>query len=465
MDTLDALFRPRSVAVVGASSEETPEGDGWVARLLSFGFPGEIYPVNPRADTILGLKSYSSVTELPGAIDYAIFNIPAHSCLAALEECVSKGVKLVHIYSAGFSEVGRAGERLESALVKLAHKRGVRLLGPNSMGLYFPAQNLTFDRNFPSTPGAIAFVSQSGSCAMRLVRQGALRGLRFSQVVSYGNAADINEVELARHVSQDRDSQLLAFYIESATDEKGLLEALREAAATKPVLILSGGTTSGGRRAAHFHTGRGGSLSRDRLRSIPGVTVAESLEDLIDLLVAFSHPLSPGARRTAVVGRGAGLGVLAADALEANGFLVPPLSASLRRAISRRFNAPGAMTANPIEPPGGASTWAPFLDGVLPLLDAAAEVDSILLNLTPDIHAGGESSRDDLEAVAAVLMSTVGVLKKPVIAILAPGDNIEVMEGVWSLMERLAAVGVPLFFSVEGAARALACSQRWWEAR
>jgi len=465
LDALDALFRPKSIAVIGASSEETSEGDGWVARLLTFGFSGKVYPVNPRADTILGLKAYPSAAELPEDIDYAIFNIPASSCLTALDECARKGVKLVHIYSAGFSEVGKAGERLEKALVQTAKEKGIRILGPNAMGLYFSAHGLTFDRSFPRTPGAIAFVSQSGSCAMRLVRQGSLRGLRFSKVVSYGNAADLNEAELANYFAMDQESRILAFYIEGTRDKEGFIEALRKAARAKPVFMLAGGTSIGGRRAVEAHTGKGTPLSRESLSRIPGVIIADSLEQLVDYLVAFSYPLPPGLRNVAVVGRGAGLGVLAADALEAEGFSVPSLSLRTRRAIAKDFSFPGAMIANPIEPPGSASTWAPFLDKVLPILDKAQEIDLLLLNLSPDIHASGLGSQDDLEAVAAVIMSAMERLKKPTVAVLASGDNIEVMEGIWSLMARLAALGIPVFYSVEAAARSIARSQRWREGR
>jgi acyl-CoA synthetase (NDP forming) len=289
--------------------------------------------------------------------------------------------------------------------------------------------------------------------------------LRFSKVVSYGNAADLNEAELASYFAMDQESRILAFYVEGARDVEGFIEALRKAARAKPVFVLAGGTSIGGRRAVEAHTGKGTPLPRESLSRIPGVIIADSLEQLVDYLVAFSHPVPAGLRNVAVVGRGAGLGVLAADALEAEGFSVPSLSAHTRRAIARDFSFPGAMTANPIEPPGSASTWAPFLDKVLPILDKAQEIDLLLLNLSPDIHASSLGSQDDLEAVAAVIMSAMDRLKKPAVAVLASGDNIEVVEGIWSLMARLTALGIPVFYSVEAAASSIAQSQRWREGR
>lgn len=453
---LDSLFHPASVAIIGASSQETHDGDGWVARLLSFGFKGAIYPINLKAKEILGIKAYPSLQAVPEPVDYAILNIPAQSAPEVIQECGNKGVKLAHVYSAGFSEMGEEGAALQGELVRQAKEGGVRLLGPNSLGLYYPAVGLTFDRNFPKSTGDIAFASQSGSCAMRVVRRGALRGLRFSKVISYGNAADLNEKDFAEYLAQDKESRTLAFYLEGVRDEEGFIEEIKAAARSKPVVILEGGITPGGRRSAIAHTACGFSPMWSAFGEVPGLAVVQSLEELVDCLVAFQFLSKPFGKRVAILGRGAGLGVKAADAFEKEGFLVPRLGASAREQLRGIASGAGAMVDNPIEPPGPLPVWATFYDQALPVLDGAREVDLVLLNLTLDIHAGqGMDIQGHLSEVAAVLMDRVPRMRKPVAAVLDLGDNIEIVRGVWELREVLAGLNMPLFLSAESAARGL----------
>ncbi len=453
---LDALFHPESVAIIGASSQETHDGDGWVARLLSFGFKGAIYPINPKAKDVLGIKAYPSLLAVPKPVDYAILNVPAQSTPEVIQECSEKRVKLAHVYGAGFSETGEEGAALQEELVRQAKEGGVRLLGPNALGLYCPAVGLTFDRNLPKSAGDIAFASQSGSCAMRVVRQGALRGLRFSKVVSYGNAADLNEKDFAEYLAQDKESQILAFYLEGVRDEGGFIEEIEKAVRDKPVAILEGGITPGGRRAAIAHTAGGFSPMWSELRQIPGLVIVQSLEELVDCLVAFRFLKKPFGNRVVILGRGAGLGVKVADALEEAGFIVPRLGASAREQLRRIASGAGAMVENPAEPPGPLPVWATFYDSTLPILDDAIEVDLVLMSLTLDIHAGqGMDTQGHLSEVAAVLMDRVPRMKKPVAVILDLGDNIETIRGAWELREVLVELKVPIFSSADAVARGL----------
>ncbi len=204
-NVIDELFHPRTIAVIGARSNESVENDGWVSRLIAFGYPGTIFPINPKASEIMGLKAYPSILDVPEPVDLAIFNVPSRISDKIMADCAAKGVKFAHLYTAGFSETGKPeGIRLQNEIERIAKEAGIRVIGPNCMGLYFPQGGLTFGRFFSKKPGPVAFVSQSGASASRVITQGNERGIFFSKVASYGNAIDLDGTDFIEYLFQIR---------------------------------------------------------------------------------------------------------------------------------------------------------------------------------------------------------------------------------------------------------------------
>ena len=204
---LDYIFHPRSLAVVGASADPSKSGSDFFRILLDYRFKGALYPVNPRAKKIMGLQAFSSVEEIPGPVDYVISSIPAASVLQLLDQCARKGVKVIHLFTARMSETGHEdGLRLEQELLRRARAAGIRLIGPNCMGIYYPRKRLTFKYGLPKELGPVAFLSQSGGNAAQLIDSAAIRGIRFSKVISYGNAADLNEADFIDYLADDPET-------------------------------------------------------------------------------------------------------------------------------------------------------------------------------------------------------------------------------------------------------------------
>jgi acyl-CoA synthetase (NDP forming) len=298
---MEAVFHPRSVAVVGASANPDSPGHDYVRSLLDFGYRGAIYPVNPRTPEILGLRAYPSLRDIPGAVDYVICCIPAEGILDLVEECREKGAKVLQLFTGRFSETGRReGARLEEELGRRARTAGLRVIGPNCMGVYYPAGGLSFRPDLPREPGAVALLSQSGNNAVELVQHAAVRGLRFGKVVSYGNAADLDESDFLAYLAGDRETEVIGAYVEGVRDppQAGrFLAALRAAAAAKPVVVLKAGRTAAGARSAVSHTAALAGSHRvwsGALRQAGAVQV-DTTEEAIDMLVAFAF-LRPGRR-------------------------------------------------------------------------------------------------------------------------------------------------------------------------
>jgi acyl-CoA synthetase (NDP forming) len=255
--SLDEIFHPRSVAVVGVSSKEERSWDSWLTRLLHFGFSGPIYPINPNADTILGLKAYPSVRAVPGPVDYCIVQVPAEHSLDVLADCAAKGVRAVHFFTAGFTETASPeGKRLEEEMRRLQRQSGIRVLGPNCMGLYVPDAGLTIVPGMPKEKGNVAFITQSGFNAHLLVRMAAQRGARFSTVVSYGNAIDVADAELLEYLAQDAETDIVACYIEGVRNGPRFVHALEACLESKPVIMIKAGLTAAAARAVPAQPGR-----------------------------------------------------------------------------------------------------------------------------------------------------------------------------------------------------------------
>jgi len=454
---LEEVFQPKSIAIVGASTSEP--AIGWVARLLNFGYPGHLYPVNPRAAEISGLKAYPTVRDIPGPVDYAIFNIPARLAPQIMEDCVAKGVKVVHIYTAGFSEMGKEeGKKLEVQVAAIAKDGGVRVIGPNCMGLYYPAAGLTFNPTFSKEPGTVSFVSQTGAGAVRFVYLVNDRGIHFSKVISYGNAIDLDAPDFLEYLAGDVETEIIACYIEGVRDGRRFLEAIKKCLMTKPVIVLKAGLTESGAGAAASHTASltGSASVWDAFFKQTGAIPANTLEEIADVILALLRMPCPKGRRVGIVGRGGGIGVIATDTCERAGLKVPPFLPETRRQLEEIVPEAGASVRNPVESARGISDAADFYDKGLKSVDADPQIDFILTHLAVDIYGGRQPDlQQQVVKAAEVLASTAQTLTKPIAAVLYAGEHLETIAAVLEARERLLKAGIPVYPTIEAAAKAI----------
>src|SRR4030042_941332 len=327
--SLGRLFSPGSVAIVGASSNPFSGGYQFTRFLTDHGFRGNLYPVNPTSSESLGLRVYPRLAKGPDpSVDYVISCIPAEGVLSLLDDCSKKNVKLVHLYTARLKETGRDREtKLQGEIVEKARKLGIRILGPNCMGIYHPRLGLSFNHALPRESGPVGGFFQSGGGAAEFVRYAALRGVRFSKVISYGNASDIDEVELLDYFAADDETKVITSYIEGVKDGRKFVESLALAAKKKPVIILKGGRGRTGAKLALSHTASlAGSINvwQAALKQC-GAVMVSSFQELIDQVVAFTFLPPITGRRVIVAGGGGGKGRVPADVGGGGGVEVPEL--------------------------------------------------------------------------------------------------------------------------------------------
>jgi acyl-CoA synthetase (NDP forming) len=455
---LDDIFHPRSIAIVGASASGPPEA-GWVARLLKFGYSGRIYPINPRATEISGLKAYPSVRDIPDAVDYAIFNVPARLTPQIMQDCAAKGVKVAHIFSAGFSETGKEeAKRLEASVAAIARSGNVRVIGPNCMGVYCPAGGLTFNPSFAREPGKLAFVSQTGAGATRFVFLANDRGIHFSKVISYGNALDLDAPDFLEYLAGDTETEIIGCYIEGVKDGRRFLSAVRQCLSSKPVIIMKAGLTEGGADAAASHTASlAGSVSVwDAFFKQTGVIRAESLEEMADIALAWLRLSCPRGRRVGIVGRGGGLGVIATDICERAGLKVPPFLPETRKQLEEIIPEAGATVRNPVETAQSVSSVADFYPRGLKIVAADPQIDFIITHIALDIYGGRyPAMREQLLKAAEALITTVPTLPKPLAAVLYAGEHLGTVSAVFEARDRLLKAGIAVYPTIEAAARAI----------
>ena len=351
---LEYIFHPRSIAIVGIS-EDLPKL--WIRRLyldslVQSGFPGQIYLVNPKGGEMAGFPIYHTLTEIPGPVDHVVVCIPAKYTPALLEECRAKGVKVVHVFSSGYAETGEPDRiDLQNKLVEIARQGNMRIMGPNCLGIYYPKGKIGLSPDFPMDAGSIGYLCQSGGNVDFMVRHAASRGLRFSKVVSYGNASDINECDLLDYFAWDPETKVIAAYIEGISDGRRFADALKKAAAAKPVVVFKGGYTAGGLRAAASHTGSlaGADAVWGGLLKQAGAIRVYSIEEMVDMLVALLRMTPPEGVDTCVLGNGGGASVMATDELELMGLRMAPMPPGARDTIKEFIDLANSMLRNPID--------------------------------------------------------------------------------------------------------------------
>jgi acetyltransferase len=463
---MDAILRPRSVAVAGASANPDTPGYDYLASMLDFGFKGAIHPVNPKGGEILGLPVFASLADIPGDVDYVISCIPSEFTLDLVRQAKERRVKAVQLFTGRFSETGRReGADLERLLVEEARAAGIRLIGPNCMGVLSPAHGLSFRRDMSHTPGGVGFLSQSGNLLFEITHFGAPRGLYFSKAVSYGNGADLDESDFLRYFAADPETKVIGAYVEGVKNGRRFLSALRGATAEKPVVVLKGGRTAPGGRSAASHTAAlagSGHVWAAAFRQAGAVAV-DTVEDLTDMLIAFSYMKAPGKGggagrpRLGMVGAGGGRSVLTADLCEEAGIEVPPLPADVDEKVAERAPELAGWVTNPVDQSILAGSG---LGGgqVLEWFDESPGIDLLLANLNEAWAFGRPNAEQILARVAERFINVAGRTQKPFAAALGPSDypDEERWRLVSGLRDRLVAAGVATFPSVERAVRALA---------
>lgn len=348
-DGLAKLFHAHSVAVVGASTNPGKLGYQILANIVEGGFEGKVYPVNPKADQILGLPVYSAVSEIPASLDLAVVVIPARFVPGALREAVGKGAGAGIIISGGFRESGR--EDLEQELLAIVAECGMRLVGPNCQGINYRPNRLCASWPLVSASGSMAVISQSGTVAATLAGWAVDEGLGISATVSLGNQVDVCETDLIEFFSDDDETQVMALYLEGAKDGRRFLEAANQAIPEKPIVVLKSGRTEGGQRAAASHTS---SLAgRDEVFDAAcrqfGIVRVPDIESLYDSAKALQSLELNGGDRVMIVTSSGGCGILATDEAERHGLRIPPLPPGAVEELGGAGLLPTAILANPLD--------------------------------------------------------------------------------------------------------------------
>jgi acetyl coenzyme A synthetase (ADP forming)-like protein len=421
--TLAPFFRPNGVAVIGASRDPGKLSYGVMRNLTDpdGGYQGPVYPVNPKADEILGRRCYPSIEAVPDPVELAVLMVPAAAAIDTVEACGRRGVKAVIVISGGFREIGPEGAARERAMVVAAERYGMRLMGPNGIGVIDTDTplNTTFVKGMPRR-GQIAFMSQSGALCGGIIDWAISRGLGFSRFLSVGNEADVNETDVIPFLADDDVSRVIALYLEDVKGGPAFVDALRDAARRKPVLAIKTGRTAGGQAATASHTGAlaGAHAAFRAACQAAGASEVESIQALFDAALALSYQPLPAGNRVAIVTNAGGPAALAADALEPAGLQLARTGAATQAAL-RGVLHPEAQVAGPIDMLGGArpaeyrQALAAALadeanDGVLAILVPQALVDATaVVNVFADVAAS-----------AAAEAQVVGRPAKPVVACL-----------------------------------------------
>jgi acetyl coenzyme A synthetase (ADP forming)-like protein len=454
---LDGLFRPRSVAGGGASRRHGSIGGQVVANLINGGFQGPVYPVNSKAEVVLSVPAYRSVRQIPGPVDLAVLVVPADAVLTVARECGRKGVRGLVVISAGFREIGGAGVEREEQLQQIASRYGMRIIGPNCMGIINTEQRFQLNASFAAAParrGGVAMVSQSGALGEAILADAADAGLGVSMFASVGNRADVTAADLLAYWEHDPLVDVILLYLETVGEPHEFVQIARRVARKKPIIAVKSGRSDAGAMAASSHTGSvaGKDLAVDTLLAQCGVLRVDNFRDMFALAQALRTQPPPKGARMAVVTNAGGPGILATDALDGLGMQVQPLAAKTQKALRKVLPAE-ASVANPVDLI--ASADAERYRKALACVAADPDVDALVVLFVSPVMI-------DAAAVAQAIVDQTRECGRPVLACVMGrqrGDE---------ALRILDDAGIPVFRYPEDAAvvlRAMLRRQKWLQRR
>ncbi len=448
-DSLTPFFKPQGVVIVGASTSPEKLGYGVARNLVQGGYAGAIHFVSQKAGMLFGRPLYAQLSDVPDPVDLAILIVPTQSTPQTIEACGQRGIKAAIIMSSGFREVGAEGAELEERCKEIARAQGVRLLGPNCIGIL--DTHLPLDTTFLQPPmptqGGVGFISHSGAFAAAVIDWARAQGFGFSQIVSLGNQADVNETDILPEVAKDGHTRVIVMYMESVSDGRRFVQAASEVTRRKPVIALKVGRFEAGQKAAASHTGAlaGSEAAFDAAFAKAGVLRAETAEQMFDWARALENCPLPRGKRMGILTNAGGPGVIAADALETNGLLLSQLADSTRTALSAAL-PPAASVHNPVDMLASASPsqYAACLN----ILLQDENVDGALVILPPP-------PMFKTEEVAEALTALIRASDKPVVIALMGSTLVEAAAQVFQR------AGVPAYPFPERAASALGALTRY----
>lgn len=448
---IEFFFNPRTVAVVGASRKPGKVGYELIRNLKEM-YKGTLYAVNPEAKDILDIPCYPTLLDIPGEVDVAVIAVPAEKVPDVAEEAGKKGVKGLIVISGGFKEVGPEGVERERKLTEVIKKYGMRLIGPNCVGVYVPRTGmntlfLSKERQGYPGHGFIAFASQSGAFGSAVLDWAAMRGIGISKFISYGNKADVDEVDVLLYLKEDEDTRVITLYVEGVENGVEFFGALREVTKHKPVVVLKSGRTEAGARAASSHTGSlaGSDTIYDSVFKQAGAIRAFSMEELYDIAMGLGMQPPAAGERVAILTVGGGSGVMAADALSDLGLKVPRLSDPIASRL-KKILLPFASPYNPVDVTGSATDE--HLVEAIDILIRSGEIDAVMwlpYYMVPGITS--DLNRKFLDRVRKVFRETGRII--PIVGVATGGSYTAIYA------KEAESMGIPMYVSPERAAKVI----------
>lgn len=411
---LSRFLNPESIAVVGASAKPGKVGHELLRNLVEGGFGGRIYPINPKAESVLGLRAYPSILDVDGKVDLAVVTVPSSAVPGVIQQCGEKGAKAAVIISAGFSEIGNRS--LEEEVVEVAKRRGVRIIGPNCAGITNTHVNLHATIETRVGKGDIAFVTQSGALGGAVLAWAREKRIGLSKFVSYGNACDIDESDILEYLADDTQTKVITLYIEGVKDGRKFLMAAGEASRKKPLIAIKGGLSEAGVRSVLSHTGSlagSGEIYRAAFRQA-GIIEAGGIEDMFDMARALSYQKPMGGDKVAILTNSGGPAVMAADELERLGLKVPKPSEDIMKELD--FLPPNCSRNNPIDltAEGSPGVYVRAFNALL----SGGYYDAALVIDVP-------TAWGDAAEVARALIPSIKAADKPTVACWMAGHLVE----------------------------------------
>jgi len=462
-----ALFAPRTIAVAGASTGRSTFGNRFLSAYRAAGWQDGLYALHPKADEVDGVPAFPSVDAMPSDIDYLVAAVPAHATPGVVAAAAAAGVPFVHVITGGFAEMGDEGAILQAQLAQSTNGTTTRILGPNCLGVFAPSGRQTFTLGAPTESGFVSVVSQSGGLSGDMITVGSRRGVRFSKLVSIGNAIDVTQGELVDWLVDDPETRVIGIYLEGTRDGESLLRALRRARGVKPVVILRGGSSTQGSVAVSSHTGSMASSTKvwSAVTESAGAVQVESLEDFLSCLSYFQRYIDHRPPRDAagvlVIGVGGGASVLATDACDRAGVQLTPLADRLRARLRDLGYGAGTSVANPLEVPvGPASSPSVLVDALDPVLGSDGQsYQDVLMHFNAAAYysygtAGLQPLIDTLETVVAANLPTR-------VAVVLRNSDVCPPSDLDLLNRFVVRTGIAVYKGFDEAASAIAAAERF----